>query len=73
MSESQKRSYIKYRENNRDIINNCVRRYREKNKEKEKISNRKSSLLYYARKKGYETYEDFLIDVTIKDIRKLFN
>jgi len=72
MSESQKRSYVKYRENNREIINNCVRRYRNKNKEKEQISNRRSSLLYHARKKGFETYEDFVADITIKDIRKLF-
>lgn len=71
--ENNRNSYIKWRNNNRETVNECVRKYRRNNREKEQESNRRSSLLYYAKKKGYSCIEDFQQDKILKDIHKLFN
>ena len=70
--QNNRNSYVKWRTNNRDTVNECVRKYRRNNREKEQESNRKSSLLYYAKSKGYSSLEDFERDKIIKDVRKLF-
>lgn len=59
VTEAQKRAQAKWREKNKDKVNACVRRYREKEPEKNTESNRKSSLLYLAKKKGFDNIEDY--------------
>tara|TARA_R110002050_G_scaffold178858_1_gene312105 strand:- start:3937 stop:4185 length:249 start_codon:yes stop_codon:yes gene_type:complete len=70
--QNNRNAYVKWRTNNRDTVNECVRKYRRNNRDKEQASNRKSSLLYYAKSKGYSCLEDFERDKIIKDVRKLF-
>lgn len=59
LTEAQKKAQAKWREKNKDKLSANSRRYRERNPEAYTESNRKSSLLYIARKNGFNTIEEY--------------
>jgi len=59
LTEAQKKAQAKWRANNKDKVNANVRRYRQNNPETNAVSNRKSSMLYTARKKGFQSIEEY--------------
>jgi len=74
-TEAQKRATAKWSatpENKVKLYNNVLR-CRENNYEKYLESQRLSAVKYYAKQRGYESYEDYLFDVTLRCIYKLYN
>ena len=59
LTESQKKAQAKWRANNKDKVNANIRRYRENNPEINAESNRKSSMLYVAKKKGFNSIDEY--------------
>ena len=48
-------------------------RYRENNYDKYLENQRLSTNKNYAKKKGYKCYDDYIYDVTLQCVRKLYN
>lgn len=59
LTEAQKKAQAKWRANNKDKINANIKRYRDRHPEINAESNRRSSLLYLAKKKGFTNIEDY--------------
>jgi len=59
LTEAQKKAQAKWRANNKDKLNANMRRYRQRSPEINAESNRRSSLLYLAKKNGFESIEEY--------------
>ncbi len=74
-SEAQKRATAKWSavpENKVKIYNNTAR-YRENDYAKHLELHRSYRMKCYAKQRGYMCYDDYLFDVTLRCIYKLFN
>tara|TARA_R110000803_G_scaffold192961_1_gene255863 strand:+ start:472 stop:705 length:234 start_codon:yes stop_codon:yes gene_type:complete len=73
-SDIQKRATAKWtaKTENKIKLYNNVMRFRENNYDKYLETQRLASTKYYAKKRGYECYDDYICDVSIIYVRKLF-
>tara|TARA_R110000782_G_scaffold202232_1_gene290836 strand:+ start:76 stop:309 length:234 start_codon:yes stop_codon:yes gene_type:complete len=74
-TEAQNRATAKWsaKPESKVKLYNNVLRCRENNPEKYLESQRLSAKKYYAKKRGYECYDDYIYDVTIRCIYKLYD
>ncbi len=75
ISDIQKRANAKWcaKPESKVKLYNNVMRYRDNNYDKYLENQRLSTNKNYAKKKGYECYDDYISDVTLQCVRKLYN
>jgi len=75
ISDIQKRANAKWcaKPESKIKLYNNVMRFRENNYDKYLETQRLAAAKYYAKKRGYDSYDDYLYDVTLRCIYKLYN